>query len=118
MFVAGHSMAKLSFACWVTSLMPSVEKRSLPLKEKYNENLYPSYDNYDAIEVGSINHIPKDYNGKIGVPITLIYYKYEDQFQLLGTTRYPYELCVKERFKLNGKDVFDRFIIQRKQTAP
>lgn len=90
----------------------------MPLKEKYNKNLYPSYDNYDAIEVGSINHIPKDYNGKMGVPITLIHYKYEDQFQLLGTNHYLYDLGVKGKIKLNGKETFKRFIIQRKQTAP
>jgi hypothetical protein len=35
-----------------------------------NENEYPTYDNYDAIEVNKVADIPMDYKGAMGVPIT------------------------------------------------
>ena len=40
-------------------------------KEKYPD-LYPKYDNYDAIEVSKVLQIPLDYDGVMGVPITFL----------------------------------------------
>ena len=54
-------------------------------KEKYSD-LYPKYDNYDAIEVGRVLQIPLDYTGAMGVPITFLGKYNPDQFEILGIT--------------------------------
>lgn len=54
-------------------------------KEKYPD-LYPQYDNYDAIEVGKVLQIPLDYDDVMGVPITFLDKFDPDQFEILGIT--------------------------------
>ena len=54
-------------------------------KEKYPD-LYPKYDNYDAIEVGKVLQIPLDYDEIMGVPITFLDVYNPDQFEVLGLT--------------------------------
>ena len=54
-------------------------------KEKYPD-LYPKYDNYDAIEVGKVLQIPLDYDGTMGVPITFLDKFNPEQFKILGIT--------------------------------
>ena len=54
-------------------------------KEKYLD-LYPKYDNYDAIEVGKVLQIPLDYDGIMGVPITFLDKYNPEQFEILGIT--------------------------------
>lgn len=56
-------------------------------KEKYPD-LYPKYDNYDAIEVGKVLQIPLDYDGVMGVPITFLDKYNPDQFEILGMSKY------------------------------
>ena len=55
----------------------------LVLRKKYNPEEYPSYDNYDAIEVSKVADIPKDYDGVMGVPITFLDKYNPDQFEIL-----------------------------------
>ena len=52
-------------------------------KEKYPD-LYPNYDNYNAIEVGKVLQIPLDYDGAMGVPITFLDKFNSDQFEIIG----------------------------------
>lgn len=54
-------------------------------KEKYPD-LYPKYDNYDAIEVGKVLQIPLDYDEIMGVPITFLDVYNPDQFEVSGLT--------------------------------
>ena len=62
-------------------------------KEKYPD-LYPKYDNYDAIEVGKVLQIPLDYDGIMGVPITFLDKYNPDQFEILGLSgKVGYGLC-------------------------
>lgn len=58
---------------WITTLsVPN--KKKLVLTATYDPALYPKYDNYDAIEVSRIKNIPYDYDGVMGVPITILDY--------------------------------------------
>ena len=62
-------------------------------KEKYPD-LYPQYDNYNAIEVGKVLQIPLDYDGIMGVPITFLDKYNPDQFEILGLSgKVGYGLC-------------------------
>ena len=56
-------------------------------KGKYLD-LYPKYDNYDAIEVGKVLQIPLDYDGLMGVPITFLDVYNPDQFKIVGCGDY------------------------------
>jgi Adenine-specific methyltransferase EcoRI len=51
-----------------------------------DESAYETYDNYDAIEVGSYKAIPNDHDGIMGVPITFLDKHNPDQFEIVGTT--------------------------------
>ena len=45
---------------------------------------YAKYDNYDAIEVSRVDSIPSDYEGVMGVPISIMDKFNPDQFEILG----------------------------------
>lgn len=72
---------------------------------------FQKYDDYDAIECPKIEYLNllKDYKGNIGVPITI----------LLNIDNYinDYDFIEDKptRFKLNGKDLFVRVIIRKKE---
>ena len=53
-----------------------------------NEEEYPNYDNYDAINVDKTKKIPTDYEGVMGVPITFLHKYNSKQFEILGLSRY------------------------------
>ena len=71
---------------WLTNLYHQAERKPLAEHRTMAENmerakgkacegvLYKRYDNYDAIEVSRLEYIPADYQGKIGVPITVLPY--------------------------------------------
>lgn len=48
-----------------------------------NKAKYPKFDNYDAINVGRTQDIPKDYFGAMGVPITFLHKFNPNQFTII-----------------------------------
>ena len=56
---------------WFTTLSTS-GKPPLILTKTYDPNKYKHYDNYDAINVDKVKDIPWDYDGVMGVPITIL----------------------------------------------
>lgn len=56
----------------------------LPLYKKYSPAEYPTYDNYNAIEVSKTTEIPCDYDGLMGVPDTFLDKFNPVQFELIG----------------------------------
>ena len=77
----------------------------LELTQTYSPDRYQKYDDYDAIECQSRNDIPVDYYGPIGVPVSYIPFWDPNEFDLLDNIG-PH---------LNGKQMFKRFVIQRKK---
>lgn len=69
----GDIIAKFGSICWFTNLDIKKRHEEITLYKKYNEEEFPKYDNYDAIEVSKVCEIPKDYDGVMGVPITFLY---------------------------------------------
>ena len=53
------------------------------LYKRYTPEEYPHYDNYDAIEVSKTKHIPVDYPGAMGVPITFLDKYNPEQFEII-----------------------------------
>ena len=78
------SIQKFGNICWFTNMKVNNCIEKLVLTKTYNPIDYPKYDNYDAIEVGRVANIPKDYDGIMGVPITFLFKYNPDQFEILG----------------------------------
>ena len=72
-------------AIWFTTLDIPANHEPMTLYKKYTPEEYPTYDNYDAIEVSRTKYIPADYEGHMGVPITFLNSGYNpDQFEIIG----------------------------------
>ena len=80
----GQKMARVSTSCWFTNLPVAKHKEDLVLYKDYNEEYYPKFENFDAININIYTDIPKDYDGIMGVPITFLDKYNPDQFELIG----------------------------------
>lgn len=81
-----EGMIRVSGVVWYTNIDHNKRHEEMILVQKYhgNEDAYPFYDNYDAIEVSRTQNIPMDYAGAMGVPITFLTKYNPDQFEILG----------------------------------
>ena len=82
--VDGQVKGRLGNAAWFTNLDHKNRHEEMILYRRYTPDDYPTYDNYDAIEVSKIKDIPVDYPGVMGVPVTILNRYNPDQFELLG----------------------------------
>jgi hypothetical protein len=130
---------------WFTNLDNPKLHEKLILWETYTPERFPTYENYDAIEVSKVAEIPKDYYGVMGVPVSFLDKYNPDQFEILGmcenedlyglkTRIYTTKECKQAYFDKFGKNgtyglnasgvlirngrrdkVFQRILIRRKQ---
>lgn len=77
-------VGRIASACWFTNLEHKKRNQELILYKQYSEEYYPKYDNYDAIEVSKVAEIPVDYDGVMGVPITILKYLHSDGYIYLN----------------------------------
>ncbi len=82
----GDRIIKSNQTCWFTNLDVAKRHEELILYKTYNETEFPTYDNYDAIEVSKTNDIPINYNGMMGVPITFMNKYNPEQFEIIWTS--------------------------------
>src|SRR5690606_30390378 len=106
----GQKWRSLGNICWFTNLDISKRHEDLILYKTYNPEEYPTYDNYNAINVNKVADIPMDYKGAMGVPITFLDKYNPDQFEILGIDRPLVEEITGKvsRFRINGKEVYTR----------
>ena len=76
----GKKIVRVSTSCWFTNLDVDKHKAFITLYKKYNQDKYPKYENYDAINVNIYTDIPCNYTGAMGVPITFVDKYNPDQF--------------------------------------
>ena len=69
----GKKVGKVPAISWFTNFEITPNEK-LVLIKKYNSTDFPTCDNYNAIYVDKIANIPKDYNGAMAVPITILKY--------------------------------------------
>ena len=76
---------------WFTNLDINKRHEFIDLYKTYSPDMYPKYDNYNAIEVSKTAEIPMDYDGIMGVPISFIDKYNPEQFEIIwqasGNTR-------------------------------
>ena len=80
----GQKWRSMGNICWYTNLDIQKRHENIILYRNYNPEEYPTYDNYNAIEVNKVSEIPEDYNGAMGVPITFMDKYNPEQFEILG----------------------------------
>ena len=81
-----EGLIRVSGVVWFTNLDHRKRHDELILVQRYygNEDAYPRYDNYDAIEVSRTQNISMDYEGVMGVPITFLTKYSPEQFEIVG----------------------------------
>jgi len=84
--VDGVRLQTIGNSCWFTNIDIPRRHERLITGSFYegNEEKYPKYDNYDAINVDKVTDIPEDYDGVIGVPITFLGKHNPEQFEIIG----------------------------------
>lgn len=94
-----EGLIRVSGVVWFTNLDHNKRHEEMILVQCYrdNESDYPVYDNYDAIEVAKTQHIPSDYEGVMGVPITFLTKYNPDQFEIIGASDNG---AIDEKYKL------------------
>ncbi len=111
-------LVKFRNVSWYTNLDIQKRHEDLILYKKYhgNEEYYPKYDNYDAINIDKTAEIPCDYTGAMGVPITFLDKYNPEQFEILGN---EYDLNIdKGRGYIKGKRMYSRVFIKNKKPQP
>ncbi|MCD4829447.1 MAG: adenine-specific methyltransferase EcoRI family protein [Candidatus Cloacimonetes bacterium] len=92
---AGKKYIRVKGVRWFTNMDFKERYEDLILYKKYNPGEYPTYDNYDAIEVSKTKDIPVDYDGAMGVPITFLDKYNPDQFEIVGITKTWFGAAIK-----------------------
>ena len=120
-----EGLIRVSGVMWFTNLDLPKRHEELVLYKTYNPEEYPTYDNYDAINVNKTVDIPMDYNGIMGVPITFLDKYNPEQFDIIGmesSAGYNAKIVgiplLKDgdaRPAINGKTTYARIFIRRKQ---
>ena len=82
----GNKYIRVKGVRWYTNLDYKERHEDLILYKKYygNEEEYPKYINYDAINIDVTKDIPMDYKGAMGVPITFMDKYNPDQFEIIA----------------------------------
>ena len=137
----GRKYIRVKGIRWYTNFDVPQRHEEMILVKKYNPNDYPSFVNYDAINVSKTTDIPCDYSGLMGVPITFMDKYNPDQFELFGTslelarpmsecadkgtymgggkrfyTAIPDEKDIKHGYKFHRE--YDRIVIRNKHPEP
>ena len=126
----GETIMNVAGVCWFTNLDIKKRHEDLILYKHYNPKDYPTYDNYDAINVDKVSDIPCDYDGIMGVPITFFDKYNPKQFEVLGfwnngvagdflgAKKIEIETSGKKIFwngpSVNGKATYFRVLLKRR----
>lgn len=107
-----EGMIRVSGVNWFTNLEIQKRHEDLILIKLYNSEDYPTYDNYDAINVDKTSDIPMDYEKIMGVPITYLDKYNPEQFEIIGTSTMD---MPKGAPYVSGKRIYERILIRRRQ---
>jgi hypothetical protein len=129
----GQKWRSLGNGCWFTNLDIAKRHEKLILYKKYSPEEYPTYANYNAIEVGKTSDIPIDYDGAMGVPLTFLDKHNLDQFEIIGSSmtlgKPMSEVATKGAYSQGGprfylangdgtyRRLYDRIVIKTKKAG-
>ena len=109
----GKKYFSMGSIVWFTNLAISKRDDDIELCKTYvgNENNFPFYDNYDAINVDKVADIPMDYKGVMGVPITFLDKYNPKQFEIIKFRKGNDE----RDLSINGKCPYFRILVKNKK---
>ncbi|MCC8175027.1 MAG: adenine-specific methyltransferase EcoRI family protein [Bacteroidales bacterium] len=110
--VEGNRIVSTNNCLWLTNLSTPLRQEFIPLNKVYygNEEAYPKYDNYEAINVNKTQDIPQDYEGIVGVPITFLHKYNPQQFEIIQFRKGN----DGRDLMINGKSPYFRILIRNK----
>jgi len=112
----GQKWRRMGNICFFTNLDIKKRHEDMTLFREYSPDIYPKYDNYDAIEVSRTADIPCDYYSVMGVPITFMQYYNPNQFEILGDSRYHDGQNYSDDINvIKGKTLYRRILIRRRK---
>ena len=79
-----EGMVRVSGVTWFTNLDHKKRHEELILFRNYTPEEYPTYMNFDGIDVGQVADIPCDWDGMMGVPDTFLDKYNPNQFEIVG----------------------------------
>ena len=97
----GEIIKNIMGCIWFTNLDHNKRHEELDLVCRYTPEEYPTYANYDAIEVSKVSDIPFDYAGAMGVPTTFLDKFNPDQFEIIGFGKRAWTKTIRSRIKEN-----------------
>ena len=106
----GRKFIRVKGVRWFTNLDHKKRHEDLILYRTYTPEEYPTYDNYDAINVDKTADIPADYDGVMGVPITFLDKYNPAQFEIVKFRKGNDD----KDLSINGKCPYFRILIKRK----
>jgi hypothetical protein len=109
--IDGQKYQTIGSSAWFTNLDHNKRHEEIVLTKRYNEDEYPKYDNYDAIDVSKVVNLPMDYNGVMGVPITFLGKYCPEQFQIIKFRKGD----DNKDLSVNGKCPYFRILIKHKK---
>lgn len=118
-----EGMIRVSGVTWFTNLDIEKKHEELILYKHYTPEEYPTYDNYEAINVNKTSDIPCDYDGVMGVPITFLDKYNPDQFEIIDINPHFYTIveCGLQKPKqlslknVGMKDPYARILIRKRK---
>jgi hypothetical protein len=121
----GNKFIRVKGVRWFTNLDYKERHEDLILYKSYTPEEFPTYDNYDAINVNKTKDIPLDFKGVMGVPITFLDKYNPDQFEILGLSAsagydkeivgIPFKGVKDARPIVDGKVTYARIFIKNKK---
>ena len=117
----GNRFIRVKGVRWFTNIEHTQRHEGITLYQNYSAELFPKYDNYNAINVDKTTDIPCDYDGVMGVPITFLDKYDPKQFEIIGLLAGNIKGLAglvsstgKDGPYINGKLKFGRVLIKRK----
>jgi len=107
----GEIIKNIMGCIWFTNLDHNKRHEWLDLVCRYDPEEYPTYYNFDAIDVSNVADIPCDYPGMMGVPDTFLDKFNPDQFEIIGLGRDGDDITV-------DRTVYDKIKVLNPNTRP
>ena len=108
--------------CWYTNLKVSKKHKALECHAVYDSTKHLKYDEYDAVNIDKIRDIiamnsdGSIYDGKMGVPVSIMTRFDKNKFNILGLDAYiSGNKNPGNRFKINGRKIYARIVIEHRK---
>lgn len=110
-------LVKFRNCVWYTNMDFAKRHEKMILWQTYTPDIFPHYDEFDAINVDKISNIPADYDGVMGVPITFLDTHNPDQFDIVWLDGTDITKWYGSGPLLGGKKKYRRLFIRKKGGA-